>query len=178
MTEKNPCKQAASNIAEADGPKQARVRNKSPAPVIGQWKSKAPLSAVQLFDSDSDDVKPDESDDSSSDLNSGGVDLFDNKLEESDDVLWHSTQRSSRLPLNMSSLKSHHMAMEAFFSNELAAGLKWHDHLTSILDDHPDELELPVAMVALTSAAYSSEKYDRDFNSEMYGGSIKHWLAF
>ncbi|KAG2356417.1 hypothetical protein BDR07DRAFT_1491972 [Suillus spraguei] len=78
MTEKNPCKRAASNIAEADGPKQARV-------LIGQRKSKAPLSAAQLFDSDSDDVKPDESDDSSSDLNSGGVDLSDNKLEESDD---------------------------------------------------------------------------------------------
>ncbi|KAG0692584.1 hypothetical protein DFH29DRAFT_1084643 [Suillus ampliporus] len=66
---------------------------------------------------------------------------------------------------------------DAFFSDELAAGLKWHDHLTSTLEDHPDEVELPVAMVALASAAvcsvimqYSSEKYDRDFNSEMYGG--------
>ncbi|KAG1847437.1 hypothetical protein C8R48DRAFT_779159 [Suillus tomentosus] len=66
---------------------------------------------------------------------------------------------------------------DAFFSDELAAGVKWHDHLTSTIDDHPDEVELPVAMVALASAAvcsvimqYSSEKFDRDFNSDMYGG--------
>ncbi|KAG1745465.1 uncharacterized protein EDB91DRAFT_1121068 [Suillus paluster] len=66
---------------------------------------------------------------------------------------------------------------DAFFSDELAAGLKWHDDLTSTLEDHHDKVELPVAMVALASAAvcsvimqYSSEKYDRDFNSEMYGG--------
>ncbi|KAG1736275.1 hypothetical protein EDD22DRAFT_852275 [Suillus occidentalis] len=59
---------------------------------------------------------------------------------------------------------------DAFFSDELAAGVKWHDHLTSTIDDHPDELELPVAMVALASAAYSSEKFDRDFNSDMYSG--------
>lgn len=66
---------------------------------------------------------------------------------------------------------------DAFFSDELAAGVKWHDHLTSTIDDNPDELELPVAMVALASAAvcsiimqYSSEKFDRDFNSDMYGG--------
>ncbi|KAG1839582.1 hypothetical protein F4604DRAFT_1835203 [Suillus subluteus] len=66
---------------------------------------------------------------------------------------------------------------DAFFSDELAVGVKWHDHLTSTVDDHPDEVELPVAMVALASAAvcsvimqYSSEKFDRDFNSEMYGG--------
>ncbi|KAG1738097.1 uncharacterized protein EDB91DRAFT_1347703 [Suillus paluster] len=66
---------------------------------------------------------------------------------------------------------------DAFFSDELAAGLKWHDDLTSTLEDHHDEVELPVAMVALASAAvcsvimqYSSEKYDRDFNLEMYGG--------
>ncbi|KAG1814495.1 hypothetical protein EV424DRAFT_1414108 [Suillus variegatus] len=66
---------------------------------------------------------------------------------------------------------------DAFFNDELGAGVKWHDHLTSILDDHPEEVELPVAMVALASAAvcsvimqYSSEKYDRDFNSDMYGG--------
>ncbi|KAG1738095.1 uncharacterized protein EDB91DRAFT_1347702 [Suillus paluster] len=65
---------------------------------------------------------------------------------------------------------------DAFFSDELAAGVKWHDHLTSTIDDHPEEVELPVAMVALASAAvcsvimqYSSEKYDQDFNSDMYG---------
>ncbi|KAG0698922.1 hypothetical protein DFH29DRAFT_1016389 [Suillus ampliporus] len=52
---------------------------------------------------------------------------------------------------------------DTFFSGELA--------------DHPDEVELPVAMVALASATvcsvimqYSSEKYDRNFNSEMYDG--------
>ncbi|KAG1851900.1 hypothetical protein F4604DRAFT_1959113 [Suillus subluteus] len=63
---------------------------------------------------------------------------------------------------------------DAFFSDELAAGAKWHDHLTSTVDDHPDEVELPVAMVALASAVvcsvimqYSSEKFDQDFNSEM-----------
>ncbi|KAG1729322.1 uncharacterized protein EDB91DRAFT_1085767 [Suillus paluster] len=59
---------------------------------------------------------------------------------------------------------------DAFFSDELTVGVKWHDHLTSTIDDHPDEVELPVAMVALASAAYSSEKFDRDFNSDMYGG--------
>ncbi|KAG1736442.1 uncharacterized protein EDB91DRAFT_1250064 [Suillus paluster] len=66
---------------------------------------------------------------------------------------------------------------DALFSDKLAAGVKWHDHLTSTIDDHPDEVELPVVMVALASAAvcsvimqYSSEKFDRDFNSDMYGG--------
>jgi hypothetical protein len=42
---------------------------------------------------------------------------------------------------------------DAFFSDELAAGVKWHDHLTSTIDDHPDKVELPVVMVALASAA-------------------------
>ncbi|KIK34138.1 hypothetical protein CY34DRAFT_98516, partial [Suillus luteus UH-Slu-Lm8-n1] len=31
---------------------------------------------------------------------------------------------------------------DAFFSDELAAGVKWHDHLTSTIDDHPDKVEL------------------------------------
>lgn len=44
---------------------------------------------------------------------------------------------------------------DAFFNDELGAGVKWHDHLMSILDDHPEEVELPVAMVALASAVVS-----------------------
>ncbi|KAG2060508.1 hypothetical protein BDR06DRAFT_966990 [Suillus hirtellus] len=66
---------------------------------------------------------------------------------------------------------------DAFFSDKLTAGVKWHDHLTSTIDDHPDEAELPVVMVALASAVvcsiimqYSSKKFDRDFNLDMYGG--------
>ncbi|KAG2078737.1 hypothetical protein BDR04DRAFT_1112872 [Suillus decipiens] len=64
---------------------------------------------------------------------------------------------------------------DAFFSDKLAAGVKWHNHLTSIIEDHPDEAELPVAMVALASTAVCficllPQKYDRDFNSELYGG--------
>ncbi|KAG1866358.1 hypothetical protein C8R48DRAFT_672113 [Suillus tomentosus] len=69
---------------------------------------------------------------------------------------------------------------DAFFSDDTGAGVKFHDSLTSILEDHPDEVELPVAMVALAGAAvcsiimhYSSEKYDRDFNSDLYGGIYK-----
>ncbi|KAG2745843.1 hypothetical protein P692DRAFT_20740528 [Suillus brevipes Sb2] len=69
---------------------------------------------------------------------------------------------------------------DAFFGDDTGAGVKFHDSLTSILEDHPDEVELPVAMVALAGAAvcsvimrYSSEKYDRDFNSDLYGGIYK-----
>ncbi|KIK32066.1 hypothetical protein CY34DRAFT_111126, partial [Suillus luteus UH-Slu-Lm8-n1] len=69
---------------------------------------------------------------------------------------------------------------DAFFSDDTGAGVKFHDSLTSILEDHPDKFELPVAMVALAGAAvcsvimhYSSEKYDRDFNSDLYGGIYK-----
>ncbi|KAG1740115.1 uncharacterized protein EDB91DRAFT_1082096 [Suillus paluster] len=69
MSEKNPCKRAASNIAEPDVPKQAQIRNKSPPPV--NWRleqeSGAPWSAAQLFDSDSNGNES------------------DNKLEESDE---------------------------------------------------------------------------------------------
>ncbi|KAG1745469.1 uncharacterized protein EDB91DRAFT_1246343 [Suillus paluster] len=87
MSEKNPRKRAASNIAEPDAPKQARIQNKSPPPV--NWRleqeSGAPQSAAQLFDSDSesDNFKPDGSDGDLSDLNSGNE--SDNKLEESDE---------------------------------------------------------------------------------------------
>lgn len=69
------------------------------------------------------------------------------------------------------------------FIYPLNSKVQWqqiHDSLTSILEDHPDEVELPVAMVALAGAAvcsvimrYSSEKYDRDFNSDLYGGIYK-----
>ncbi|KAG1765367.1 hypothetical protein EDD22DRAFT_951186 [Suillus occidentalis] len=80
-------------------------------------------------------------------------------------------------PVNVKRQQFWTQSKDAFFSDELAAGVKWHDHLTSTIDDHPDELELPVAMVALASAAvcsvimqYSSEKFDQDFNSDMYSG--------
>lgn len=44
---------------------------------------------------------------------------------------------------------------DAFFSDDTGAGVKFHNSLTSILEDHPDEFELPVAMVALAGAAVS-----------------------
>ncbi|KAG2156983.1 hypothetical protein DEU56DRAFT_750205 [Suillus clintonianus] len=42
---------------------------------------------------------------------------------------------------------------DAFFSDELAVEVKWHDHLTLTIDDYSDEVELPIVMVALASTA-------------------------
>ncbi|KAG2107645.1 uncharacterized protein F5147DRAFT_774089 [Suillus discolor] len=69
---------------------------------------------------------------------------------------------------------------EAFFVDDTSVGVKFHEKLVSTVEDRPDERELPVAMVALTGTAvrsvimqYSSEKYDRDFNCELYSGIYK-----
>ncbi|KAG1828865.1 hypothetical protein EV424DRAFT_1536324 [Suillus variegatus] len=65
---------------------------------------------------------------------------------------------------------------DAFFNDKLTAGVKWHGHLTSTFEDHPNEAELPITMVVFAITAvcsiimqYSTEKYDQDFNSGMYG---------
>ncbi|KAG1810330.1 uncharacterized protein HD556DRAFT_1302656 [Suillus plorans] len=69
---------------------------------------------------------------------------------------------------------------EAFFVDDASVGVKFHEKLVSTVEDRPDERELPVAMVALAGTAvrsvimqYSSEKYDRDFNCELYSGIYK-----
>ncbi|KAG1789962.1 uncharacterized protein HD556DRAFT_1243016 [Suillus plorans] len=69
---------------------------------------------------------------------------------------------------------------EAFFVDNASVGVKFHEKLVSTVEDRLDERELPVAMVALAGTAvrsvimqYSSEKYDRDFNCELYSGIYK-----
>ncbi|KAG1788596.1 uncharacterized protein HD556DRAFT_1496966 [Suillus plorans] len=69
---------------------------------------------------------------------------------------------------------------EAFFVDDASVGVKFHEKLVSTVEDRLDERELPVAMVALAGTAvrsvimqYSSEKYDRDFNCELYSGIYK-----
>ncbi|KAG1903011.1 uncharacterized protein F5891DRAFT_1185660 [Suillus fuscotomentosus] len=58
---------------------------------------------------------------------------------------------------------------DAFFNDKLAVGVKWHGHLTSTFEDHPDKAELPVAMVVLASTVVCSiiMQYSTDFNSEI-----------
>ncbi|KAG1874047.1 hypothetical protein C8R48DRAFT_669676 [Suillus tomentosus] len=70
--------------------------------------------------------------------------------------------------------------VEAFFVDDTSVGVKFHEKLVSTVEDHPDERELPVAMVALTGTVvrsiimqYSSEKFNHDFNCELYSGIYK-----
>ncbi|KAG2745429.1 hypothetical protein P692DRAFT_20657383, partial [Suillus brevipes Sb2] len=69
---------------------------------------------------------------------------------------------------------------DAFFGDDTSMGTKFHEKFVSTVEDRQDERELPVAMVALAGTAvrsvimqYSSEKYDRDFNCELYSGIYK-----
>lgn len=42
---------------------------------------------------------------------------------------------------------------DAFFNDKLTAGVKWHGHLTSTFEDHPNEAELPITMVVFAITA-------------------------
>ncbi|KIJ13119.1 hypothetical protein PAXINDRAFT_14020 [Paxillus involutus ATCC 200175] len=46
---------------------------------------------------------------------------------------------------------------DAFFTDDRAAGVKYHDQLVSTRDDRPDELEIPAAMLSLATTAVQSE---------------------
>ncbi|KAH7904362.1 hypothetical protein BJ138DRAFT_1166645 [Hygrophoropsis aurantiaca] len=69
---------------------------------------------------------------------------------------------------------------DGFFGDESCVGIKFQDMFTSTLESAPDEHELPPAMMLLAAVAvcsvilsFSTEKVDKNFDSEYYAGRYR-----
>ncbi|KAH7903743.1 hypothetical protein BJ138DRAFT_1120086 [Hygrophoropsis aurantiaca] len=69
---------------------------------------------------------------------------------------------------------------DGFFGDDSCAGIKFGDMFTSTLESAPDDCELPPAMLILATVAvcsvilsFSTEKVDKNFDSEFYAGRYR-----